>query len=121
MKVTVFIDRSRLMLAYTYDCFRIVLEIHIYTSVLRLNEDESYEMLRDHRMRDASHLDFQSTSFKPGNERNMLLLCCINSIRDKLLHLFTTTYHRNLGIHHLDDDIAAMASLVKLDCHILLV
>lgn len=48
---------------------------------------------------------------------NMLLYCSVSRGRDKLLHLLTATYYRNIRVHDLDDDIAAMLATIKCDCH----
>ncbi len=94
MKVAVLINCHRLFVAYAYHCFWLILEIYTDASVLSLNIDKSYMMLREHRVCNASHFYLDMAIVKSCNDRYMLLKARINCSRDQLLHLLSTAYNR---------------------------
>ena len=94
MKVAVLINCHRLFVAYAYHCFWLILEIYTDASVLSLNIDKSYMMLREHRVCNASDFYLDHALIESGNYRDMLLKTCINCSRDQLLHLLSTAYNR---------------------------
>lgn len=117
MQVAIFIYGYRFARACAYLCFRLVRQIDPYASVFIFHIDECDVMLREHRVSDASDFDLDPAVVDACYDRYMLFVACIHSVRDELLHLFSAAHNRNLGINHLDDDVAAMAALVEFHCH----
>lgn len=117
MQVAVFIYGYRLASACAYFSFRLVFEIDPDASVFIFHIYECDVMFRKHRMRDASDLDLDPAVIDAGYYRYMLLVACIHCVRDEFLHLFSAAHDRDLGINHLDDDVAAMAAFVEFHSH----
>ena len=95
MKVAVLINCHRLFVAYAYHCFWLILEIYTYASVLSLDIDKSYMMLREHRVCNASNFYLDMAIVKSCNDRYMLLKARINCSRNQFLHLLSTAYNRH--------------------------
>jgi len=117
MQVAVFIYGHRFSCACAYFCFRLVFEINTDASVFIFHIYECDVMFRKHRMWDASDLDLDPAVVDACYDRYMLFVACIHCVRDELLHLFSAAHNRNLGINHLDDDVAAMAAFVEFYSH----
>lgn len=117
MQVAVFIYSYRLAGACAYFCFRLVCKVDQDASVLVFHIYECDVMLRKHGVCDASDLDLDPAVVDAGYYRHMLFVACIHCVRDELLHIFSAAHDRNLGINHLDDDIAAMRAFVEFYSH----
>jgi hypothetical protein len=55
-----------------------------------------------------------------GNHWNVFLLTGIHGIGYQFFHLLPATYHGDIAVNNLYDNVAAMGTLIKLGCHNLL-
>ena len=113
MKIAVFIDCHRLLIAYAYYSLWLILEVNTDTTVLCLDIDERYVVLWEHRVGHAADLYLDCAVIKLCNYRHMLLKTCIYCSWHKFHHLLTAAYNWNLAVNNLLDHIAAMAALIK--------
>ena len=99
-------------------CLRLIsgMEFCDLDTCIRLKDNMRYKMLFCHGMLNGTYRYTDDTVFFL-NYGNMLLNCRIRRRRDKLLHLLTATYNGDIGVHDLDDDIAAMLATIKSNCH----
>ena len=117
MKVAVFINGNRFILTCAEESLRLILKIDTHPPILCLDVNECDEVLRKHRMRYASDFNLDCTVIDFGNYRYMLFIACIYRVRNHFRHLLSAAYDRHLGIHDLDDDVAAMTASVEFCCH----
>lgn len=118
MNVAVFIYGHRLVFADADNGLRLVLQVHPDASMFRFYINEHYMVLRKHWVRSAADVDLDPAVVKPGEDRKMFFVTCVDRIGDHLLHLLAAAYDRDLGVIELHYDIAAMAALVELCSHI---
>ena len=117
VKVAILIHGNRTRRAGADDGLGLIAQIDTDTAILRLDIDECDVVLGQHRVRHATHFDFDRAVVNSGNDGQVLLDARLDGIGHELLHLLATTNNGDIRIDDLLDHIAAMAALKKLGCH----
>ena len=116
MQVAVLIDCRNLLVTNRNYSLGLIRKVYLDASTLGLDIDERDVVLLGHGVCHTSYLDLDFTTIEARNHGNVLLVRCINSIRNKLLHLLAAAYNGNLRIYYLLYYIAAVTALIKLCC-----
>ena len=73
VNIAVFVYCLDLAFADTYYRLRLILKVDAYTAIIGLNIDKGDMVLRQHRVRNATHLNLYSMLIKARYNRQMLL------------------------------------------------
>jgi hypothetical protein len=96
VEVAILVDCDRLRVTSAEYRLRFIGQIDAVTTILGLYVDKADVVLRQHWMSHATHLNLNMTVVNLCNNGNVLLVACINRIRNQLLHRYATTYNRDL-------------------------
>ena len=87
MQVAILVDCDRLAVAGADYCLWLVGQVDADTALLGFDVDKADVVLRQHRVRNAAHLNLDVAIVNLGYYRNVLLVACVNRIWHQLLHL----------------------------------